>query len=900
MLQTPSTGRGVCNMCELTEHTSSVCVDDYIPKNAEKIDLLIVASSLPLDILQTGGLISKSPAIIQIYKIIKELYPNKVIAVTSTCKCPTRVSIKNSQIRKCAETYFPVLMGKIQPERLLFLGAQSIEMTCGLKKVARGITVNTMYGKAIVAGTINEITHDPMTIDAFKKDIKYLFDENSPKFDKSKFKVHIARSKEDLDAFYNALKDAPKLWWDIEGSTKPYAPSIHPHDILCMSFTKERDEAFVIPLNTIKMEYENREILEYAHEICRRLLQNNAIKVPHNGKYDVSYTWFVKNYMVNNYKEDTMLKAYLVDESQPSSLKALTNLTQPDMTQYDKELDDYVATHPECDPDKGGSYRYLPNSILLPYNGYDTIATNRIDTHFTPKLEANPKLVWLYYNVMMPVFKVYMNIEANGILFDRQGLEEETARLQNKVQENYRRVIKYLMSKGKNADINITAREQVAKLLIELGEITPEEANMTKSGKFSVDEDVINKLVGKGSELGMYINNIQKAESMDSKYVQKPLGLLDFDDRLHPEFGITTTDTGRSSSYGFNVQNITSKYRVFIIVNKRGTPMTRIIMKRDFSQLEIRMMASRAKVKLMLEIYKRKGDVHKLTAGSKLYLPKGLTDLVKTQNVDLIIDTLMKEFAALDKETAKSLRQGAKPSNFGFLYKGNYLTILSKSNTETDKAIKEYMLEIEDTQDANKIAELRAKIEYAEKTRMKEEEAKDFEQGFHLLYPEVREYHDECCNFAKKTGTIVSPFGRIKMLPEALLPETPETRARINHALNASTNMPIQSAGNELKFLSLIDIQAQLDSKPNIDAFLISEVHDEVVCDVNVKDAHVMFDLTEQSMNHWDERLTDPKLLLPIPSDAKVGLNYGKMSEVANHEELEKYIETYIKKGREI
>jgi len=297
----------------------------------------------------------------------------------------------------------------------------------------------------------------------------------------------------------------------------------------------------------------------------------------------------------------------------------------------------------------------------------------------------------------------------------------------------------------------------------------------------------------------------------------------------------------------------------------------------------------------MLEIYRRNGDVHKLTAGAKLYLPKGLTDLVNTRNTDLIIGKLMEEFGALDKTTAGILRQGAKPSNFGFLYRGNHMTILSKSNSETDKQIKEYTIEIDATDDPVKIEELRAKIDHAEKTRMTEEEAMDFEKGFHLLYPEIKEFHKECEDFARKTGTIVSPFGRIKMLPEALLPDTKENRAKLNHAFNAATNMPIQSAGNELKFLSLIDIQAELDRRPSIDSFLITEVHDEIVADTAIEDLHTMFDITEKSMNHWDERLTDPKLLLPIPSDAKIGLVYGKMTEVKNHEEIEAWLDKNVR-----
>lgn len=888
----PQTGFNKCNLCALSSFSGEnmICVEDYY-KPGQPVDILLVLGSLPLDMYKSV-VISKSPTIVQLYKLILEVFPDKKgkIAITSTCKCVTRNDVKLPQMKVCANQYFRDLMCKVAPERIIFMGAKTIEAVTGLKKIGRGSVTETCYGKGIVTGTLAEVMHDYEQQADFKKDIKRLFEEPST-FDISKFDIKVAENARDLDLFYEELKKAPHLWTDIESSTKPFELSAHEHRILSMSFTKQDNEAFVIPLDTLANVYENKHVTEKAHQLCKLLLTNPQIgKTYHNGKFDVEYIWFVDGYIVVKYVGDTMLKVYLVKESIPNGLKDVTNATQPDLYEYDRLLDEYKASHDECNPAKGGSYLYMPNGILLPYNGLDTIATYRIDQHYTPLLNANPQLLWLYNNVMIPVFKVYMGMEANGILFDRAGLEARGCQLRTKAQQNLEMALNYLREHGIISAVNLRSREQVANILLQLGEVMESELTVTKAGKFSTDENIIDKLIGKGSVFAKYVNNMQKADQMESKYVAKPLSKMDNEDRVHPEFGITTTDTGRSSSFGgFNTQNITGKYRVFIIATPAGKK-TRLIAKRDFSQLEIRMMASTAKVSLMLQIYNNNGDVHKLTAGAKLYLKKGLTELVKSKNNDLIISTLMTEFGKLDKDSAKNLRQGAKPSNFGFLYKGDWRTIIEKSGTETDKRIKEYKLEMDDTDDPEVIKKLEAKITKEESLRMTEIEAQEFEQAFFLLYPEVKEnYHKFCEEFVTKNGYIVSPFGRIKWLPEALLPDTKENARARNHAINAATNMPIQSGGNELKFLTLIDLDKEIN-RLDLDAMLINEVHDEVCGDVGVDDIHKYFDVSHQCMDFWHERLTTPKLLLPIPSDMKIGLNYGSMEETNSHEAIEKFL----------
>ncbi|MDD4292262.1 MAG: DNA polymerase, partial [Clostridia bacterium] len=699
----------------------------------------------------------------------------------------------------------------------------------------------------------------------------------------------IAQNKQDIYAYYQILKKQKQLYCDIEGSTLPYSVSIHPHQVISISFTYRDNEAFVFPLKTLKR-IMPQDATDYAFQAITLLLKDpNIGKSFHYGKYDVSYLDFAEEIETNGYNDETIIKAYLEHEKQERGLKALTNKFEPDMFEYDKPLHDYIAQHDEANPKKGGSYLYIPNHILLPYNGLDTIALFRYSRRITPIIENNPRLKWLYHSIMMPVWLRYIKMEKYGWPIDRIGLQEESKRLKEVVRINTKKVMDYLLARGIREAYNLNSPEDCAQILIRLGELPLEEARLNYKGVPTADVKDIIKCINAGSEVARYINIARNADSMDSKYCVSFLHDIDLNDRYHAEYNLTEVDTGRTSEK--RIQTITRKYRKFFTAGEMPDGSPRIFFEHDYSQLEIRLMACRARVKLMLEIYKRNGDIHRLTGSSAKYIvhdEAAMNALVESRDPDRIIKELMTYFGTFDKNMQKVLRQQAKPVNFSFLYRAYHLSVMNKINSDNDKMIKDLIMESYETEDMKEREKIAEKIEELKQLYITEEQAKTFEKAFFTLYPEVRVYHEECCDEAKATGIITSPFGRMKHISEATLnPNIRENLKKIAHALNSSTNMPIQSLGGDCKFMAVLRT-AETFEKECIDAHLIGDLHDALFTSVAPEHAETAFDILQDKMcihkGEFDWTAID------IPVDCKVGFNWGKSTEIKNKEELRTWL----------
>lgn len=878
-MKIPKRGKSICNLCDMCSVSSDICVDDY--RITDNLDIMVILSSLPYDV-KNGLPLSASPTIHEIENMIKEVYPKFTIGFTSVVKCQCFGKAKPLHINTCVDSYFKRIMQRFRPKNLVFLGAQAVLATLKKKNVIRGAKFKSLYGNCLVAGTWKEITENDDLRSTFKADLSGLTIEKKFSFDN--FKINIAQNRHDLEMFMDELETAKILHVDIESSTlKAYKPSIHPHRLLSVSFTHKENEAFVIPVDTLQSVYKTTAERDYAVDVIRYLMSLPMPKDFHNGKHDISYMAVLHNIVCNNYSEDTMYMAYLLNERQDKGLKDLSNKFFPDLFNYDRILDDYKLQHPDANPDKDGSYLYIPNSILLPYNGVDTIATHRYFNFIKPTFDKDWDLVWIYRNILLPVTLSYMKMECAGILIDRKALEKEGARLKGVISECLKQLSKFLISKGLPVNINLNAPEQIAATLLKLKEVSADELKVTALGKYSCDEKLINKLINRGSFVAKLINKLRKATSMESKYAIAFLKAIDLFDRLHSEYGITTTDTGRSSSYDPNMQNVTKKYRVYMIAS---TDKKRVMFARDFSQLEIRLMASVANVKLMLEIYKRNGDIHKLTAASAKYDKVKLKALAATKDADKIIKTLMDFFNGLKDN--KKLRQQAKAVNFHFLYRGSPDSLADRINVDIEKNIKDMITLIEETDDENEIAKLEAKIKEARESMVSVEDARMFYDVYFVLYPEIKEYHKKCEQEALTTGMVRSPFGRIKHLPEAQLPDSIDNFGKINHALNAATNHKIQSPGSDLKFLSLIEIDKQIELH-GYNSFPVAEVHDDITLDCDSTELLDIYDMTEVSMDRWHERFD--WLLCPIVSDAKVGFNWCEMEELKSKDDLIKWCE---------
>lgn len=877
-------GNKQCNLCNLHSGASESCVNDY--NLLSSVDILVVLSYTPTG---TANSLINHESINTMVKWIKTKYPDKSVGVTAITKCATIEKAKGADITTCTTNYLESLLRRIRPKVIFALGARSAAFFTKEKGLTNGVPIQTKYGKLVYSTDMSQFKETDFA-ENFNKDLYALFNEVKV-CDPKNFNIEIAKTKKDLELMYSDLQKATMLFADIEGSTTPYRPKICGYKVMCNSFTYKDNHAYVIPLQSAVSHYDDKATLEYAIEITKSLYGMSIPKVFHNGKYDTLLLYIALECVMRNYKHDTMFMQYLYDERPPHGLKDLCDLNVPELKDYEKPLKEYIARHPECDPKKDGSYYYIPNKLLFPYNGLDTIALKKIFDIFAPKVFENKQWLYVYTQIMMKVNKVYMRMEDNGVLFNKEALMQYGQQLTSARIDAQKRVTSYLVSRGISANVNINSPEQIATALIQLKEVQPDDLRKNAAGKYSVDDKDITELVNKGSVFATLTNKIRKISKQKGTYVDGFLQKIDKANRVHGSFNITFTDTGRSSSTDPNMQNIPPKNRRFIIPSPGH-----ILIERDFSQLELRLMACRTLDPVMLEIYKRNEDIHKITAASSLLVAREteiLNNVIAEGNLDNIISYVMGFYNKLDKKFAKELRKKAKAPNFHFIYGGYFKSLCKRINTNIEKMIKELKIVWNESSPADK--DLREKLEREMQdlrdSLITEDEAQLFENAFFSMYRKVKDYHHEVDDFVKTKGYVYSPFGRIKHLPEATLKgDDKSVRMKVVDACNAAKNFWIQSAGSDMKYLSLITLQAELD-KRNMESRIISEVHDSIIAEVPYSEIFDYLDVSRDAMDNWDQHFD--WIHCKIPTDIKIcTTNLYEGVEINDYAKIEEYLKS--------
>ena len=189
-----------------------------------------------------------------------------------------------------------------------------------------------------------------------------------------------------------------------------------------------------------------------------------------------------------------------------------------------------------------------------------------------------------------------------------------------------------------------------------------------------------------------------------STYVEGLLKEIREDGRVHSVFKQTETRTGRISSAEPNMQNIPVRkelgrnMRKFFIAEEGCT-----LVDADYSQIELRVLASVCGDMNMQEAFKEGNDIHRSTAAQVFGVPE---DFVSPE-----------------------MRSAAKAVNFGIIY-GIGAFSLSKDIGVSQKEAKQYI------------------------------------QSYLDNYPKVSEFMDKTVEDCKRQGYVSTIFGRRRMIPE--------------------------------------------------------------------------------------------------------------------------------------
>lgn len=300
--------------------------------------------------------------------------------------------------------------------------------------------------------------------------------------------------------------------------------------------------------------------------------------------------------------------------------------------------------------------------------------------------------------------------------------------------------------------------------------------------KINLDSTGDSELAKVDSPLSNLIREYRKFEKQLSSFGESFLKLVKKNtSRVHPNFNQVGADTGRFSCNNPNLQQIPSseEYRKCF-----SAPKGRKIVTCDYSQQELRVLASLSGDPKFIKFYEEGVDLHSATASMMFNIP-------------------------IEKVDKEKHRKVAKTINFGLAYgqgPGKLGQTIGTDKEGAQKMIKKY-----------------------------------FSQ-----FSFIGSWLENAAKSAAKVGYSVTLLGRKRYykLPKQFDTDFSEKIASIGRR---GKNSPIQGSSADMIKLALVKIHKELKEK-KLDAFLINIVHDEIVVEASKKDAKQAAQIVESCM----------------------------------------------------
>ena len=423
--------------------------------------------------------------------------------------------------------------------------------------------------------------------------------------------------KNNLDDLVKSLTLSKSLCVDTETSSL----NIQEAELAGIALSNEEKKGYYIPtLNDCD---------EVIYKL-KPLLENPSIMIiGHNLKYDLQ---ILKKYNINIKENvfDTMLAHYLIT---PESSHKLDVLSENYLNHKCIPIEDIIGK-------RGVNQKKMtdldPKDIYV-YACEDADITFRLKNIFEQELKKN-NLTKLFYDLEIPLMFVLCEIENNGVKIDSDFLSNMSTLLTKKINETQKSIHKIA-----GEDFNVASPKQLGVILFDKLKID-DNPKKTKSGQYSTSEDILTKL-SKKSKIVSLILEYREYKKLLSTYIDAlPQMVSSYDKLIHTDYAQAVTATGRLSSNKPNLQNIPirtqlgRKTRSAFVSRTKGN----FILAADYSQIELRIIASFSEDKEMINAFNNNKDIHSITAS--------------------------KVFGISLDDVTQDMRRRAKEVNFGIIY----------------------------------------------------------------------------------------------------------------------------------------------------------------------------------------------------------------------------------------
>lgn len=551
----------------------------------------------------------------------------------------------------------------------------------------------------------------------------------------------------------------------------------------------------------------------------------------HNGAFDVP--WLRAAGLPVSWDADTMLLHYLTDERPGTHGLERLAIDRYSWEPYETALKQKYKVGSAAASDAEASYENVPMDALLLYNVADCDVTLRLYQDLLPEVE-NEGLLHLHDDLLIPAAEHFLRLERDGMLVDRDYLEELGSSWRREMEELERTMRSYPGAE----EINLRSTAQIARYLydvLELEQMPGQEGGYVDPDKVLEltdaveDDDAQEYFRMAASSIFMSLKPRSTATYMlwwladqhewpkalvqyrllGTRYRTYYEGTLNrlHEGRIRPRFRLHGTRTGRLSSTDPNIHGIPrSKEIKNIFVADPGYTLIAA----DYSQAEVRMMAHFARDRRLIEAL-QEADIHRAISRTLF----GVTE---------------EEMSRMDGERIALMRRAAKTIIFGLIYGRSAKSLapqLGVSLEETEEYIRELF----------------------------------------RMMPDVPRFIQRQQNRVLREQEAVSLFGRKRRFPLILRSGAAQVRRQ-------GVNMPIQSTVSDMTLMANLRVIAELDRR-GVAPKVWPHIHDGFL--FQVPDEHV-----EEAVELTREVMGNPPFETDVffASEIEVGKRWGSMEEV--------------------
>lgn len=615
-------------------------------------------------------------------------------------------SVKNERIRNLLKenrNQAYISRQLVTLKRDVDLSGLQITPFCFNKNAALNFVQNKIESKTLIAKIEKLFPGDKITctpsVTEYEKSICPLIDIPTPTETKStlgEFNIITISNEHELDAFLSNVKDV------IAFDTETTGLNQTDDKIVGISLAFDDTHGAYIPVRHITKSADlfgggnladNQLTIETVYKKLWPIFTNPKItKIAHNIKYDLHILdnegWDITKISPI---DDTMLLSYVLHGALHGH--GLDELAEKYLGHQDIKFEDlFDAKTKDCDR----HFETLPIEIATKYSGEDSIVCMALYNLMRPQLNENQKLRELYETCDLPLCLILCLMEKQGVAVNRDRLNQLSSVFHKQLEKLETEI--YDLA---GHEFNVGSPKQLATVLFE-------ELHLPAKKKQSTDADTLNDLL-EHHPIIEKILNWRSIAKLASTYADALPHQIARDGRIHTTYLQTSTNTGRLSSRNPNLQNIPIKTELGEEIRKCFVASPgKTLISVDYSQIQLRLLADVANVKIFKDTFNAGLDIHEQTARKIFNIPDSTI-------------------------VPKDLRRAAKTINFSIIYGISAFGLANQLN-------------------------------------ISREEAKKIIDSYMAGLPEIKEYIDHITKFVFEKHCVYTPWGRRIEIPEASNP----------------------------------------------------------------------------------------------------------------------------------